>query len=247
MMGKITTPSNYIKGYILFEKGYVTVRSGGFVEVKSERRPYERPYILRFFEDDHLKYEHGCGATAKNPDILCKHIIASQFKKFPNFVSPPHKEVVNVFRHYRVDGIPSYIFDKDVGLYRVEVDLSDPELAKYLWVCLLARLMIKQLPKLNKSTVENSYKNLARSGKYLTLKLKSLISSGNEEDPIYRVLGGCDGRSLGDIILKGEEEGIENTKAIIGRAFKEDLLLPKKLGEAYLGVYQQYSDLNLVL
>ena len=246
-MRKITTPSSYIKGYMLYEKGHVTIHSGGFVEVKSERYPKERPYILRFFGDGILNYEHTCGATAKNPDLLCKHAIASQFSKFPCLMVPPHEEIVNVFSYYRRSRIPSYIFDKDTDLYGVRVDLSDPELGEYLWVCLLARLMGRRLPRLKKSAVKDTYRNLVISGKYLTAKLKSLISSEDKENPIHRVLCECNGKSLGDIILENEEGAIENTKAIICRAFKEDLLLPKKLGKAYIKAYQQYSDLDLVL
>ncbi len=246
-MRKITPLSSYVKGYILFKKGYVTVGSCGFVEVKSERFPEGMPHILRFFSDDLLDYEHTCGATAKNPGLLCKHTIASQFAKFPKLIVPPHKEVVNVFEHYRKSKMPSYIFDKDAKLYEVEIDLTDPELAGYLWTCLLARFMSRRLLRLKKSAVKNTCRNLVKNEKYLTAKLKYLISSEDKEDPIHRVLCECNGKSLGDIILENEEEGIENTKAIIYRAFKEDLLLPKKLGETYLKAYQQYDDLGLVL
>jgi len=247
-MRRITTPSSYVKGYILFEKGYVTVGSRGFVEVKSERHPKERPYILRFFGDDPLDYEHTCGATAKNPNFLCKHTIASQFAKFPKLIVPPHKEIVDVFTHYRRGEMSSYIFDKDAKLYGVEIYLTDPQLAEYLWACLLARSMSKRQPRLKKNAVKKNYRDLVKDEKYLTAKLKYLISSGNKEDPIYKVLCGCNDKSLGDVILENEEEGIENTKVIIYRAFKEGLLLPKKLGETYLKAYQQcYDDLGLVL
>lgn len=218
-----------------------------FAEVKSEKYPKERPYILRFFGDDPLDYEHACGATAKNRGLLCKHIIASQFSKFPNLIVPPHKEIVDVFRHYRKSRLFSYIFDKDVLLYGVDVDLSDPELAEYLWTCLLARLMSGRLLRLNKSAVKSTYKNLVKNEKYLTTRLKYLISSKDKENSIYRVLCECNGKSLADTILENEEEGIENTKGIIYRAFREGLLLPKKLGETYLKAYQQCDDLGLVL
>lgn len=246
-MRRITTPSSYVKGYILFEKGYVTVGSGGFVGVKSERHPKERPYTLRFFGDNPLDYKHVCVATLKNPGLLCKHTIASQFEKFPKLIAPPHKEIVDVFEHYRRGRMPSYIFDKDALLYGVRVDLSDPELAEYLWTCLLARLMSGRLLRLNKSAVKNTCRDLVKNKNYLTARLKYLIFSKDKEDPIHRVLCGCNGKSLGDVILENEEEGVENTKAIIYRAFKENLLLPKKLGKTYLKAYQQCDDLGLVL
>jgi hypothetical protein len=243
-MRRIATPSNYIKGFILFEKGYVTLRSGGFVEVKSEGYPDERPYVLRFFGGP-LDYGHTCGATARNPDSLCKHVIAGQFSKFPDLTIPPHKGNVDVFEHYRMNGISSRNFDKDAWMYG-EFDISDPRLADYLWPCLLARIMNKRI-RFDKNAVEDSYEDLILGGKYLTAKLKSLISLGRKEDALYKFLTGWKGKNLGDIILEGEEKGIENAKAILYRAFKEDLIFPKELGEVYLRVYKHCSELGLVL
>jgi len=242
-MEKRITPSNYIKGYLLFKKGHVAIKSGGFVEIRSERYPNERPYIMRTFEDD-LRYEHSCGALAKNPNILCKHLIAYQFAKFQNLMLPPHEKVIKVFEHYRKNKIASRIFDKDMELYGL-TDLGIPEFAEYLWLCLLSRLTTKQFPRLNKNITKKDYENLIKNGKYLAAKLKSL--EDDKKDPRDIVLSKCEGKSLGDIIVEGEEEGITNVKAIIYRAFEEGLLLPKELGKVYMEAYRQYSDLSLVL
>jgi hypothetical protein len=97
-MKKWIFPDNYIKGYILFKKGYVTLRSNGISEIRSENNPDERPYIMKClgFGD----YVHGCGATARMPNALCKHEIADEFARFPN-MTRPCEEVVEVFEQVR--------------------------------------------------------------------------------------------------------------------------------------------------
>jgi len=74
-----------------------------------------------------------------------------------------------------------------------------------------------------------------------------LLRKSKDYPTLYRVFIECDGKDLNEIILNSELQGIENTKAILYRAFKEGLLLPRKLGEFYLKIYKNYSDLNLVL
>jgi len=241
---RIIKPSSYIKGYILFKKeGYVKVYAKGFVSVKSETNPDERPYIFRFSGDDWRKVKHSCGAKVTDSDSLCKHEVASIFAIFPNALLPPNEKIVEVFEKYRANYIPSSIFDKDAK----GINLTDDVYADNLWLSLFSRLFTNKLVRLKKSAVKTPYENLISAEKYLTARLKTLISAEKEDDPIYRVLVECNGKNLNEIISKCEQEGVENAKAIIYRAFEEGLLLHKKIGEVYLKVYKHCSDLNLVL
>jgi len=245
--GYVTKPSSYIKGYLLFKLGYVAVSSGGYVQVKSERYPKQRPYIFRFSGNDWRTVQDGCGAKASDPLLLCKHEIAFIFERFPEIILPPNEKVVEVFQIYRKNRISSSKFDKNVWLYEKEVNITDEKLADYLWFCLFSRLFPKRPVRIKKSAIKNSFENLISEEKYLTARVKLLFSSKKEDDPLYKVFTECDGKDLNEIVLNCELQGIENTKTIIYRAFKEGLLLPKKMGEFYLKIYKNCSDLNLVL
>jgi len=246
--GLITKHSSLIKGYILFKKGYVKVGSAGYVKVKSERCPDERPYILRFIDEDWKTVRCGCGAKATNPNLLCKHEIAGIFAKFPNVILSPNEKIVEIFKKYKKNNFPSSVFDTDVWLYAKEINIRDEKLADYLWFCYFARLVTEKRVRMKKSALEPSLENLILAGKYLTARMKALFSyEKKQDDTIFKAINQRDGKNLNEIISNCEEEGIKNPKAIIYRAFEEGLLLHKKIKEAYLKAYPYCSDLNLVL
>jgi hypothetical protein len=154
----------------------------------------------------------------------------------------PNDEVVDAFEYYRKN-FSSKAFNRDMRLYSMDY-LAFPELADSLWLCIFSRLMIQNQPRINKSPLESEYEDLISNEKYLTAKLKSLKE--DQDNVIKRVSSKFDGKNLNDIITECELEGITNTKEIIHRAFEEGLILPKRLGKAYMRAYRHRSDLNLV-